>query len=209
MLGLYGNLTVAEQGYVAGAFSYGWHDIDTLRLLTISGTDLLSAKYSAHDVGARIEGGWRVALDEQDGLIPYAAFVWDDFQAPAYGEGAASGSANFALSYAAHDSDFGHSELGLKAGHGIAAGDGVIALELSAAWAHELYGAPLALATFQALPGSSFVVQGGRIADDTALWGGGLNWNEDGGLAFGARIDSQLGGGTTVIAGSGTISLRW
>ncbi len=209
MLGLYGNLAVADGGYVAGAFSYGWHDIDTLRLLTVSGTDLLSAKYTAHDVGARIEGGWRVALDEQDGLVPYAAFVWDDFQAPAYGESAASGSANFALSYAAHDSDFGHSELGLKAGRSIATGGGVMALELSAAWAHELYGAPFALANFQALPGSSFVVQGARIAQDTALLGAGLDWNQGSGLALGARIDSQLGGGTTVLAGTGTISLRF
>ncbi|MES2254048.1 MAG: autotransporter domain-containing protein [Pseudomonadota bacterium] len=209
MLGLYGNFDVADQGYVAGAFSYGWHDIDTLRFLAISGTDLLSAKYTAHDVGARIEGGWRVALDEQDGLVPYAAFVWDDFRAPGYGEHAASGSANFTLSYAAHDSDFGHSELGLKAGRRIDAGAGILALELSAAWAHELYGAPFALATFQALPGSSFVVQGGRIAGDTALLGAGLDWSQDNGLAFGARIDSQLGGGTTAIAGTGTISLHW
>jgi len=209
MLGVYGNLAVMDQGYVAGAFSYGWHDIDTLRLLAISGTDLLSAKYTAHDVGARIEGGWRVALDGQDNLVPYAAFVWDDFQAPGYGEHAASGSANFALSYAAHDSDFGHSELGLKAGRSIAAADGILALEISAAWEHELYGAPFALATFQALPGSSFVVQGGRIATDTALLGAGLDWTEGSSLAFGARIDSQLGGGTTAIAGTGTISLRW
>lgn len=85
---------------------------------------------------------------------------------------------------------------------------GSAALELSAAWAHELYGAPFALATFQALPGSSFVVRGGRIAEDTALLGAGLDWNEVGGVTLGARIDSQLGGGTTAIAGTGTISLR-
>ena len=53
------------------------------------------------------------------------------------------------------------------------------------------------------------MVQGGRIATDTALLGAGLDWTEGSSLAFGARIDSQLGGGTTAIAGTGTISLRW
>lgn len=209
MLGVYGNLGVMDQGYVAGAFSYGWHDIDTWRLLTISGADLLSAKYTAHDVGLRIEGGWRVALDDRDSLVPYAAFNWNSFQAPAYGERAVSGGGNFALNYAAHDTDFGQSELGLKAGRTIAMGDGMAALELSAAWAHQLYGAPFALATFQALPGSSFIAQGGRIATDTALLGAGVDWRARDGLSFGARIDSQIGGGTTALAGTGTVSLRW
>jgi fibronectin-binding autotransporter adhesin len=209
MLGLYGNLGVMDQGYVAGVFSYGWHDVDTLRLLTVSGTDLLSAKYTAHDVGVRIEGGWRVALDDADGLVPYAAFAWDAFQTPNYGEHAVSGSSNFALSYAAQDTNFGQSELGLKAGRTIAMGDGMMAMELSAAWAHQLYGAPLALAAFQSLPGSGFVVQGGRIATNTALLGAGLDWQARDGLSFGARIDSQLGGGTTALAGTGTVSLRW
>ncbi|HXS06265.1 MAG TPA: autotransporter domain-containing protein [Rhizomicrobium sp.] len=209
MLGVYGSLGVLDQGYVAGAFSYGWHDVDTLRLLTIFGTDLLGAKYTAHDVGVRVEGGWRVALDEDDGLVPYAAFVWDSFQAPAYAEGAVSGTANFALSYTAQDTNFGRSEVGLKAGRNVAVGDGAIALELSAAWAHQLYGAPFALAAFQALSGSSFAVQGGRIATDTALLGAGIDWHDSDALSFGARIDSQLGGGTTALAGTGTISLRW
>jgi outer membrane autotransporter protein len=120
-----------------------------------------------------------------------------------------SGSSNFALSYAAQDTDFGQSELGLKAGRTVAIGDSAMALELSAAWAHQLYGAPFALAAFQALPGSSFTVQGGRIATDTALLGAGLDWRESDALSLGARVDSQLGGGTTAIGGTGTISLRW
>ena len=86
---------------------------------------------------------------------------------------------------------------------------GAAALELSAAWAHQLYGAPFAVATFQALPGSSFTVQSGRIATDTALLGAGVDWHGDDGLSFGARIDSQIGGGTTALAGTGTIDLRW
>jgi uncharacterized protein with beta-barrel porin domain len=209
MLGLYGTADILDQGYVAGALAYGWHDIDTLRTLSISGTDLLRGKFDAQDVGGRIEGGWRLVLDDASGLVPFAAFAWNSFQAPAYGETAQSGSADFALSYAAHDSDFGHSELGMKMGRDVTIDGDSAKAEITAAWAHELYGAPFALAAFQALPGSDFLVQGARIARDTALLGAGIEVRTQGGFAYGARIDSRLGGGTTAFGGTANIAFNW
>ncbi len=209
MLGLYGTADVLGRGYVAGAFAYGWHDIDTLRAITISGTDILHGKFSAQDVGGRIESGWRLHLDDASRLVPFAAFAWNSFQAPAYGETAQSGSADFALSYAAHDSDFGHGELGMKLGHDVTLGGNAAKTELTAAWAHEFYGAPFALAAFQALPGSSFLVQGARLARDTALLGAGIDVHTRSGFAYGARVDSRVGGGTTAFGGTANIAFNW
>jgi autotransporter-associated beta strand protein len=209
MLGIYGTADILDRGYVAGALAYGWHDIDTLRTIAISGTDRLQAQFDAQDVGGRIESGWRLSLDDASRAVPFAAFAWNNFQAPAYGETAQSGSANFALSYAAHDSDFGHSELGMKLGHDMAIGGNSAKTEITAAWAHELFGAPFALASFQALPGSNFLVQGARVARDTALLGAGVEVRTPSGFAYGARIDSRLGGGTTALAGTANLAFNW
>jgi autotransporter-associated beta strand protein len=209
MLGVYGRTEVLDRGYVAGAFSYGWHNVDTLRIITISGTDILAGSYTANDIGGRIEGGYRFALDDRYGLTPYAAFSLDDFQAPAYRETAASGSAAFALSYAAHDTDFAHSELGLRLGRGFALDAGRLSADVSAAWSHELQDDPFALVSFQALPGSSLVVHGIRPATDTALLAMGVTLDAGDDIAYGARFESQVGPGTTSIAGTANIAYRW
>jgi uncharacterized protein with beta-barrel porin domain len=209
MLGLYGTADILDQGYVAGAFAYGWHDVDTLRTIAISGTDLLRGKFDAQDIGGRIEGGWRLTLDDASRLTPFAAFAWNSFQAPVYGETAQSGTADFALSYAAHDSDFGHGELGLKLGHDVTIGGDSAKAEIAAAWAHELYGAPFALAAFQALPGSNFLVQGARLARDTAMLGADVEFHTRSGFAYGARIDSRVGSGTTAFGGTANIAFNW
>ena len=94
----------------------GWHDITTLRSVTLSGTDVLSGKFTADDLAGRIEGGYRLALNEQMGLTPFAAFAGDRFHTPAYTETSASGSGNFALAYTANDSFASHSELGGRLG---------------------------------------------------------------------------------------------
>jgi autotransporter-associated beta strand protein len=209
MIGAYARLDVMDAGYLAGALSYGWHDIKTVRVVTVSGTDVLAGNYDANDIGGRVEGGYRVALDEQYTMTPFAAFTLDSFQAPAYAETAVSGTANFALSYAAHDNDFAHSELGARIGRGFRLDGGMLGLEASAAWSHQLYGAPFALVAFQAFPSSSFVVHGVRPANDTALLGLGLDVQDDNGLAYGAHIESEVGGNITSIAGSANIAWRW
>jgi uncharacterized protein with beta-barrel porin domain len=209
MLGLYGHLGVLDRGYVAGAFSYGWHDIKTARIVTISGTDVLAGKYDAHDIGGRIEGGYRLALDETYGITPYAAITLDSFHAPGYGETVASGTANFAMNFGAEDNDFAHSELGARIGRGFALTDGMLGVEASAAWSHELDGAPFALASFSALPGSSFVVHGIRPASDTALLGLGFELQTHDGISYGGRFESQVGPGTTALAGAANLAYRW
>jgi uncharacterized protein with beta-barrel porin domain len=209
MLGVYGRMDVLDRGYVAGVLSYGWHSVDTLRIVTVAGTDALAGNYTAHDIGGRIETGYRVALDDHYGITPFAAFSVDDFQAPAYRETAASGSAGFALSYAAHDTDFAHSELGARVGRGFALDAGMLSTEASIAWSHELQDDPYALVAFQALPGSSFVVHGIRPATDTALLGLGVALQDSGGLVYGARIETQVGSGTTSIAGAANLAYRW
>ena len=208
MLGLYGRKNFG-QGYVSAALGYGWHDITTRRTVTLSGIDMLSGKFTANDLAGRVEGGYRLALDEQLGLTPFAAFAGDQFHTPAYTETSASGSANFALAYTADDSTASHSELGGKLDRDFAVDAQTLSLEGMLAWAHQLNARPSAQAAFADLPGSGFVLLGVKPATDTALLGLGLQMHDTSGLVYGARVQDQTGGGTDVISGALNLAYHW
>jgi len=210
MLGLYARQDILESGYITAAFAYSWHDIATTRTITVAGTDVLGAKFDAHAIGGRLEGGWRLALDEAFGLTPFAAFAGDNFYVPAYAEGAISGSSSFALTYAANKTVQKHTEFGAHLDHAVDLGGGdMLSADARAAWAHQLDDAPFVTAAFQGLPGSTFRLLGVRAATDTALLGLGLKIQNPDGLSAGLRMDSQLGAGTTVLQGMGTLAWRW
>ena len=195
--------------YVSAAFGYGWHQITTQRVVTISGTDVLQGKEDADDFGGRLEAGWRTMLDNQYRLSPYAAVSAESFETPAYAETAISGASTFALSFAAHSSTLGRSELGTDVGRNYETDDGVLAADLRIAWAHQLDDAPFTLASFQSLPGSSFLVAGVRPARDDALLGASLEMRERSGFFLGVRGESLLGSGTTTVEGMGELGWRW
>ncbi len=208
MLALYGRKNFG-QAYVSAALGYGWHDITTRRTVTVSGTDVLTSTFTADDLAGRIEGGYRLALDEQTGLTPFAAYVGQRFATPAYAETSASGSANFALAYAENDSLASHSELGGRLDRDFAVGAQTLSLEGMLAWAHQLNERPSAQAAFLDLPGSGFVLLGVRPAVDTALLGLGLQMHDTSGLVYGVRAQDQTGGGTDVITGTLNLAYRW
>ncbi|MBW8858137.1 MAG: autotransporter outer membrane beta-barrel domain-containing protein, partial [Bradyrhizobium sp.] len=108
---MYGRATV-DAAYIAASFGYGWHQVKTVRTVTVSGTDVLQGKQNANDFGGRIETGWHVALSDGYGVIPYGAFAGESFDSPAYAETSISGASTFALSYGAQTTALGRTELG-------------------------------------------------------------------------------------------------
>jgi autotransporter-associated beta strand protein len=195
--------------YVAAALGYGWHQVTTLRTVTVSGTDVLQGKQDAHDIGGRIEAGYRLSLDEAYGITPYAAFMGDSLESPAYAETAVSGASTFALSYAGHSTTLGRTELGAGISRDYALADGTLSADLRAAWAHQIDDVPLTQASFLGLAGASFVVAGVHPARDGALLGASLEMRQRSGLFFGLKGESQLGAGTTIVEGMGTLGWHW
>ena len=191
--------------YLAGAIAYGWHDVTTERIVTVSGTDDLQGKFTGEDLSGRIEAGWRFVMPDRAVMAPFVAFGGDRFAAPAYGETAVSGTSDFALSYASNTITNEHVEAGLHVARDFGRGDDILSLGADAAWAHQLSGPPVIEAAFAALPGSSFLVRGLQPAKDTALVGVGLQLQGGGGLSYGVRGDGQFGDGIT--AYSGTLNL--
>jgi uncharacterized protein with beta-barrel porin domain len=209
MLGLYARAN-AGAAYVAASLGYGWHQIKTLRVITVSGTDVLQGKQNADDFGGRVEAGWRMALDEAYSVAPYAAFAGESFDSPAYAETAISGASTFALSYAAHTSTLGRSELGAHLDRSYGLQNGVLTADLRAGWAHQLDDQPFTQASFLGLPGSAaFQVAGVRPDRDTALLGVDLQVQNSSGLFFGIRGEGQFGAGITAIEGMGNFGWRW
>ena len=90
MIGAYARKTAGPL-YVSASVGYGRHQITTLRVVTVSGTDVLQGKQGADDFGGRLEAGWRTALDDRYALTPYIAVAAESFATPAYGETALSG----------------------------------------------------------------------------------------------------------------------
>lgn len=56
-LGAYGTKQFGP-AYFAAALSYAWHDVNTDRTVTVAGTDKLEAKFTAQNLGGRIEAGY-------------------------------------------------------------------------------------------------------------------------------------------------------
>ena len=154
--------------YVSAALAYGWHDVTTNRTVMLAGIDQLQGRFRAETFSGRFEGGYRFATPAI-GLTPYAAAQVISFNLPAYAEQALTGGALFALNYASQTTTATRGELGLRTDKSIAMQDGILTLRGRAAWAHDYNPDRAVTATFQALPGAAFVVNGARADPDAAL----------------------------------------
>ncbi|MET0879444.1 MAG: autotransporter domain-containing protein, partial [Tardiphaga sp.] len=194
--------------YLSGALAYGWQDITTDRIVTVAGIDRLRAQFNANAWSGRIEGGYRIA-NPWLGLTPYAAGQFTSFELPAYAESMASGANTFALSYAAKTVTASRSELGLRSDRSWAVGDGVFTLRGRAAWAHDFNTDRNVQATFQTLPGASFVVNGAAHARDAALASGSAEMRFASGLSLAATFEGEFSDVTRSYAGKGVARYAW
>ena len=154
--------------YISGALAYGWQDVTTTRSVTVAGLDQLQANFNANAFSGRLEGGYRFATPWL-GVTPYAAGQFTTFVLPSYAEQAVAGANTFALAYGSKSVTDPRSELGLRTDKSFALSNAVLTLRSRFAWAHDFNPDRNVAATFQALPGSSFVVNGAAQAPDSAL----------------------------------------
>jgi uncharacterized protein with beta-barrel porin domain len=197
--------------YLTAAAAYGWQDITTDRTVTIAGIDQLRAQFNANAYSARIEGGNRYVLPWMGGigLTPYAAAQVIAFDLPAYAESVLSGANTFALVYAAKTVTATRSELGLRSDKSYAVGDAILTLRGRAAWAHDFNAERSIAATFQSLPGASFVVNGAAPAHDAALTTASAEMKFISGLSLAATFEGEFSEVTRSYAGKGVVRYAW
>lgn len=202
---------VEGPAYISAALAYGWQDITTDRTVTIAGLDRLRAEFKANAYSGRIEGGYRFIAPWLNGvgITPYAAGQFTTFDLPGYAESVVAGGAAFALAYGARSVTDTRSELGLRTDKSLAMPDGILTLRGRLAWAHDFNPDRSIAATFQALPGASFVVSGARQAGDSALTTAAVDWHWLNGWSAAASFEGEFSNVTRSYAGKGVVRYAW
>ena len=201
----------AGAAYFSGALAYGWQDITTNRTVTVAGIDQLRAQFNANAWSGRVEGGYRFVSPWMGGvgITPYAAGQFTTFDLPAYAEQAVTGANTFALAYASKSVTDTRSELGLRTDKSFAMADGIFTLRGRAAWAHDYNTDRSIGATFQTLPGASFVVGGAAQASDSALVTASAEKKWLNGWSAAATFEGEFSSITTSYAGKGVVRYTW
>jgi uncharacterized protein with beta-barrel porin domain len=194
--------------YVSGALAYGWQDITTDRTVAVAGVDQLRARFNANAFSGRAEAGYRL-VTPWAGITPYAAGQFTTYDLPAYAEQVLSGANTFALSYGAKTVTASRSELGLRADQSYALANAVLTLRSRVAWAHDFNGDRSIGATFQTLPGASFVVNGAAQASNAALTTASAEMRWLNGVSLAATFESEISGVTRSYAGKGVARYGW
>jgi uncharacterized protein with beta-barrel porin domain len=205
MAGIYGK-TYLGPVYLHGSLAAADHWISTDR--TAAG-DHLTAQFAAQSYGGRIEGGYRLAT-AFGGVSPYAAAQLQSFRTPAYAESDLTGG-GFGLAYASRNATDTRSELGGRFDREIIpwSSDEVVTFTGRVAWAHDWVSDPTLAASFQALPGQSFLVNGAVPAKDSALASGGAEVRIASGWSIAAKFDGEFAAHSTTYAGTGVVRYRW
>jgi uncharacterized protein with beta-barrel porin domain len=194
--------------YISAALAYGWQDITTNRTVTVAGSDQLRAEFDANAFSGRLEGGYRFVTPWM-GVTPYAAAQFTTFDLPAYAEQAIVGSNAFALTYNAKDVTDTRGELGIRTDKSWAMTDGILTLRGRLAWAHDFNPDRSIAATFQTLPGASFVVNGAAQASDSALVTASLEKKWINGWSAAATFEGEFSDVTRSYAGKGVVRYAW
>jgi uncharacterized protein with beta-barrel porin domain len=197
--------------YISGALAYGWQDITTNRTVTVAGIDQLRAEFNANAFSGRVEGGYRFVTPAMGGIgiTPYAAGQFTTFDLPAYAESVLSGANTFALAYGARDVTDSRSELGIRTDKSYAMQDAILTLRGRFAWAHDFDPDRGIGATFQTLPGASFVVNGAAQASDSALTTASAEIKWRNGWSAAATFEGEFSDVTRSYAGKGVVRYAW
>ena len=201
----------AGSAYLTAAAAYGWQDVATDRTVSVAGIDRLRANFSANAYSGRIEGGNRFVMPWLGGvgLTPYAAAQVTAFDLPSYAETGAGGATTFALAYGGKTVTATRSELGFRTDRIFAVNGALLTLRGRAAWAHDYTADRSATATFQSLPGASFVVNGAAQAHDAALTTASAELKWTNGWAVAATFEGEFSQVTRSYAGKGVVRHAW
>ena len=156
LAGLYGK-TYFGPAYLKAALAFANHWASTDRYAFAG--DHLTAEFNAYSFGGRIEGGYRLGVVGL-AITPYAALQAQSFHMPNYSEFDVNGG-GFGLAYAGHDATDTRSELGARFDNWMMVSENAtLHFRVGLGWAHDWVTGPSLSATFEALPGASFIVDG-------------------------------------------------
>jgi uncharacterized protein with beta-barrel porin domain len=113
------------------------------------------------------------------------------------------------LNYSGQSVTDGRSELGIRNDKSFAVQNGILTLRTRFAWAHDFDPDRAIAATFQTLPGASFVVNGAAQASDSALTTASLEMKWRNGWLAAATFEGEFSNVTQSYAGKGVVRYIW
>ena len=197
--------------YISAALAYGWQDITTDRTVTIAGVDQLRARFNANAWSGRVEGGYRFVTPWLGGigLTPYAAGQFTTFELPSYAEQVVSGANTFALAYGARSVTAPRGEMGVRTDKSWAMQNAILTLRGRLAWAYDGNTDRAIGATFQTLPGASFVVGGAAQSHNKALTTASAEVKWINGWSAAATFEGEFSDVSRSYAGKGVVRYQW
>jgi outer membrane autotransporter protein len=182
--------------------------------VTLAGLDQLQGRFNANAFSGRVEGGYRFVSSWMGvGVTPYAAGQFTILSLPAYAEQATVGTNNFALAYGAKTVTAPRSELDFRTDQSFALTDMLPGTTLTLrgrfAWAHDYATNSSIAATFQALPGAAFVVNGAAQSADKALTSAGAELKWQNGFSLSGTFEGEFSGDSTSYAGKAVATYQW
>ncbi len=197
--------------YISAALAYGWQDITTDRTVTVAGIDQLRARFNANAYSGRVEGGYRFVTPWVGGvgITPYAAGQFTTFELPTYAEQVVSGANTFALAYSAKSVTAPRSEIGVRTDKSWAMQNAILTLRGRLAWAYDTNTDRSIGATFQTLPGASFVVNGAAPSHDKALTTASAEMKWINGWSAAATFEGEFSDVSRSYAGKGVVRYQW
>jgi outer membrane autotransporter protein len=198
--------TRSGPAYLAASLAFANHWMSTDRFAAFG--DHLTADFKAQSFGGRVETGYRFGTPIV-GVTPYAAVEAQSFRTPGYSEVDVNGG-GFGLSYNSRTGTDTRSELGARFDHVAAFNrDAVLTLRGRLAWAHDWVSNPTLAAAFQALPGTSFIVNGATPAKDSALVSTGADLRLVNGVTLSGKFDGEFARRSSTYGGTGTLRWAW
>jgi len=203
--GVYGK-TLFGPAYVAASLAFAQHWMSTDRYGYAA--DHLTASFNAQSYGGRLETGYRFAALPV-AVTPYAAAQAQALVTPAYNESDVTGG-GYALSYAGRTATDTRGELGARFDRTLALNSSAaLILRAKLAYAHDWVSDPSFNASFQALPGASFIVNGAPPAHDSGLASVGGTLRLANGLMLDAKFDDDFSAHAQSYAGTATVRYLW
>jgi uncharacterized protein with beta-barrel porin domain len=194
--------------YLSGALAFANHWITTNR--TALG-DQLTASFQGQSYAARGEAGYRYAVPvtgQVIGVTPYAALQVQDFHTPSFSETDLTGG-GLGLAFASQNATDTRSELGARFDDLQVVDAMPLVLRARVAWAHDWISNSSLGAVFQALPGSSFTVNGAAPPQNSALTGASAELHMTANWSAIAKFDGEFASTAQTYAGTGTLKYSW
>jgi uncharacterized protein with beta-barrel porin domain len=207
--GLYGVHQFGQAAYVSGAFAFGDYDIRTHRTIALDGGGMLSGNDNAQSYGGRLEAGYHL-FTHPVVLTPYGAVQAVNFEAPGYSEYASAGSPTFALAYNGQSATQTQAEIGSWIDKAMVLPTGMpVDLFGRLAYAHDWQTNPSLGASFLALPGTNFSVEGARLPENLALVTTGATLQLAGNWKLTGKFDGEFAKGAEFYTGTARLQYTW